>query len=129
MSKNYYSCIITHGKLAHCLKGISENLVVSAVKFEAYSNMELSLDDIEKKIQEDIKKKKPDKIVFFVDLSGGSSCWILAHRLKKGNNDVAVIAGVNVPLLVSYQMYVERLDWDDLLKKIVEDGKKGIITA
>ena len=129
MSKNYYSCIITHGKLAHCLKGISEKLVVPAVEMEAYSNMELSLDDIEKKIQENLEKKKPDKIVYFVDLAGGSSCWILAHRLKKGNKNVAVIAGVNVPLLVSFQMYVDRLDWDDLLKKIVEDGKKGIITV
>jgi len=129
MSRNYYSCIITHGNLAHCLKGIAEKLVAPSVEVKSYSNLELSLEEIEKQIREDIEKQKPEKIIIFVDLAGGSSCWFLAHRLKKGNEDVTVVAGVNVPLIVSYQMYIERLEWKDLIEKIVEDGKKGIITV
>ncbi|HID39956.1 MAG TPA: hypothetical protein EYP36_10650, partial [Calditrichaeota bacterium] len=100
-----------------------------SVEVKSYSNLELSLEEIEKQIREDIEKQKPEKIIIFVDLAGGSSCWFLAHRLKKGNEDVTVVAGVNVPLIVSYQMYIERLEWKDLIEKIVEDGKKGIITV
>ena len=127
MNKNYYSCIITHGDLAYCLKGVSEKIITPATKMYYYTNRELSLDEIEKKINQQINKLKPEKSVFFIDLAGGS-CWLLANRIKKNNKDIAVVSGVNVPLLISYHINFNNLDWNNLLKKIVDDGKKGIVT-
>ena len=46
---------------------------------------------------------------------------------KKTSTDIAVIGGVNVPMLVSYQIHFNQLGWNDLLKKIVDDASKGII--
>jgi len=128
MNKNYYACIVTHGTLANCLKGLAEKLVVTSAPLVAYSNLELSLEEIEQNIWEDIEKQKPEKIILFVDLAGGS-CWLLANRMKKRDENITIVAGVNVPLIVSYQMHVERLPWEDLLKKIIEDGKKGMILS
>ncbi len=126
MSKNYYSCIISHGTLAQCLKGIAEKLVAPSVEVKAFTNMELSLEEIEKQIWEDIDKREPEKVILFIDLTGGS-CWLLANRIKMKRDNITVIGGVNVPLIVSFQMHVDRMEWDDLVEKIIADGKRGII--
>ncbi|HGY54092.1 MAG TPA: hypothetical protein ENK44_00180 [Caldithrix abyssi] len=128
MSKNYYACVITHGTLAQCLKKISEKLVAPSVEVKAFTNMELSLEEIEHRIWEDVNKQNPEKIIVFVDLAGGS-CWLLANRIKMKRDNITVIGGVNVPLIVSFQMHVDRMDWDNLVSKIIEDGKKGIFKA
>jgi mannose/fructose-specific phosphotransferase system component IIA len=127
MSKNYFTCIITHGNLANSLKDISEKLATSGTQMFCYTNQHLSLEEIKSNIEERIDQLKPDKIILFVDLAGGS-CWHLANRIKKDHKDAVIISGVNVPLIVSYQINYNCLEWDDLLNKIVEDGKKGILT-
>jgi mannose/fructose-specific phosphotransferase system component IIA len=126
MSKNYFTAIITHGELAKSMEQITKHLIVSATDIFYYSNQELSLEEIEKKIDNKIKHIQPEKCVFFVDLVGGS-CWILANRIKKNSTDIAVLGGVNIPMLISYHMNYNRLEWNALLDKIVSDGNKGIV--
>ena len=127
MSANHFVCLITHGNFAECLKKLAEKLVTPAVDIQTYTNLTLSLEEIEKDILEKIEQIKPDKSLILVDLAGGS-CWMSASRIKRDNPDIAVIDGVNVPLIVSYHINSTNLQWNDLLSKIVEDGKKGIIT-
>lgn len=127
MNNNYFSAIITHGNLAGCLKRVTNHLIVPSTQFFFYSNKHLTLEEIEHKIEDKRKKIKPEKTIFFIDLVGGS-CWLLANRIKKASTDIAVIGGVNVPMLVSYQIHYNQMGWNDLLGKIVDDAKKGIIT-
>jgi len=126
MKNKYFTAIITHGDLAGCLKRVTEKLITPATKVFYYSNKESSLEDIEKEIQSLRTELKSEKSIFFVDLVGGS-CWLLANRIKKNSPDINVIGGVNIPMLVSYHMNLESLEWDRLLEKITEDGKKGIL--
>lgn len=126
MKQNYYTAIITHGNLAGCLKRVTEKLIVPSTEVAYYSNKDLSLDEIEKEIQNVRAESKPEKSVFFVDLVGGS-CWLLANRIKRNATDMVVIGGVNVPMLISYHMNIDTLNWNQLIEKIVEDGKKGIL--
>jgi mannose/fructose-specific phosphotransferase system component IIA len=127
MSEKHFVCLITHGNFADCLKKLAEKLVTPVVDIQTYTNMTLSLEEIENDITGKIEQNKPDKSLILVDLAGGS-CWLAANRVKRGNPDIAVIGGVNVPLIVSYHINCTNLNWNDLLAKIVEDGKKGIIT-
>lgn len=126
MSKNYYTAIITHGDLARSMEQITKHLIVSATQVFYYSNQKYTLDEIEKEIDIEIKRIQPEKSVFFVDLVGGS-CWILANRIKKNSDDIAVLGGVNMPMLVSYHLNYNRLEWHALLDKIISDGNKGIV--
>lgn len=126
MSKNYYTAIITHGDLAKSMEQITKHLIVSATEVFYYSNKELTLEDIEKEIEIDRERIQPEKSVFFVDFVGGS-CWILANRIKKNSSDIAILGGVNMPMLVSYHLNYNRLEWNTLLDKIVSDGNKGIV--
>jgi mannose/fructose-specific phosphotransferase system component IIA len=126
MSKNYFTAIITHGDLAESLQQVTKQLIVSATKVFYYSNKKLSLEEIEKEIEKKREGLKPEKTVFFVDLVGGS-CWILANRIKKNSSDIAVLGGVNLPMLISYHLNYNRLKWNELMEKIVSDGNKGIV--
>lgn len=126
MSKNYFTCIITHGNLADSLKDISEKLTASETQMLCYTNQCLSLEEMQSNIKERIDQLKPDKIILFVDIVGGS-CWHLSNRIKKDHENAVIISGVNVPMIVSYQINYNCIEWDDLLNKIVEDGKKGIL--
>lgn len=126
MKPNYLSCIITHGNFATCLKQISEKLITPATEVFIYSNLELSLELIQEDIEEKIAQIKPEKTILFTDLAGGS-CWLVANRIKKNSPDISVIGGTNVPLLVSYHLNCDKLNWNDLLEKIVSDGQKGVI--
>ena len=126
MSKNYFTAIITHGDLAKSMEQVTKHLIVSATEVFYYSNKELSLEDIEREIENERERIQPEKSVFFVDLVGGS-CWILASRIKKNSTHIAVLGGVNMPMLVSYHLNYNRLEWNALLDKIVLDGNKGIV--
>jgi len=117
--------LFTHGNLAGALKSVTKNLGVAAENFYSFSNQEKSIKDIETEILELIKDKSPENIMIFVDLTGGS-CWISAARLKKENDQIEIMGGVNIPMLVSYFMNVQRMDWQFLLEKVSADAKKGI---
>ena len=48
-------------------------------------------------------------------------------RVKKNNSDAVIITGINIPVLVSFVNNYERMPWNELLDKIISDGKKGIL--
>ena len=125
MKTDFLTCLFTHGNLAGALKSVTENLGISAGNLYSFSNQERAVQKIEADIRALIKDKSPEKILIFVDLAGGS-CWLSAARLKNETNNIDIIGGVNVPMLVSYFMNSQRMDWQPLLEKVIADGKKGI---
>ncbi len=126
MTKKYLSFVITHGSLACSIKDVAEKLIKPKTELRCYSNSVQVLEEIEEEIQKQIKAENPDKVAIFVDLVGGS-CWISANRIKRDNEHIAVLGGLNVPMLVSYFMNYERLEWQALLEKVTADAQKGIV--
>jgi mannose/fructose-specific phosphotransferase system component IIA len=127
MTSGVFCCIFTHGELGFYLKKVTENLVSTSIPMNTYSNQDNSSEVLEEKILSEFKIQENKKGLFLVDLAGGS-CWTLANRIKKNNPEIAVLGGVNIPMLISLQVNFPRLEWEQLIKKIVEDGKKGIIS-
>ena len=126
MSNSALSFIITHGNLAKTLSDVSNLLTTPIVESYTYSNSEKSLEELSDEISEIIDLKQPENLIFFVDLMGGS-CWMLINRLKRKYPHAQLLSGVNIPMLVSFQINYNHLTWQDLLEKIIADGKKGII--
>ena len=126
MTPHYLSFIISHGTLACSIREVAEKLIKPATKIYCYSNQISVLEEIEREISQRIEEEKPEKIVLFVDLAGGS-CWISANRIKRDSENISVIGGVNVPMLISYFTNYDRLDWPELITKITSDGQKGIL--
>lgn len=126
MTETHFLAIITHGNLSCEIKNVMEKLVQPTDHVYCYSNQTESLDQLEEDILAKIEKSKANRVLLISDLVGGS-CWLLANRIKRIHPDAVVIGGVNIPLLVSYHMNLENLEWNALIEKIVEDGKKGIL--
>jgi mannose/fructose-specific phosphotransferase system component IIA len=125
MSENVLSFIIAHGNIAESLADATKHLTKESVKMITYSNSVKSLDDLIEEISDVINENNPEKLVFFIDLIGGS-CWMAANRIQRKFPQAELISGVNLAMLVSFQINYNNLKWADLMEKIVLDGKKGI---
>ncbi len=126
MSSQALSFVITHGELAKALVEASSILTPPKVETYTYSNAVKSLDELNKEISEIIERSNPQNLAFFVDLMGGS-CWMLVNRLKRTYPQSRLLTGINLPMLVSFQINYGNYEWNELMEKIVEDAKKGII--
>jgi mannose/fructose-specific phosphotransferase system component IIA len=125
MSVSHFVAIITHGHLACEAKKVSDKLINPLDHVHCYSNEAESLEVLEEKIIKAIRKKNPQHILLISDLMGGS-CWLLANRIKHHIPGATVLSGLNIPLLISYNINHEKMEWDELIRKIEEYGKKGI---
>jgi len=123
--RNYVCVIITHGNLAAELNNVAQKFFPLDIPVLTYSNQQLAIDVIVLDINQQLEKYKPEKIILFVDLLGGS-CWQAAMLIKKNHENCAIITGINIPVLVSFATNVERLEWPQLLNKLEEDAKKAI---
>ena len=122
----YLNCLITHGDMAKSMKLVVEKLVGQESNLYCFSNQTSGFEEIEAKISELAAEQYPTKIIIFVDLMGGS-CWVASNRLKHKFSNLTIAAGVNIPMLVSYFINIERLEWPELMEKISADAKKGVV--
>lgn len=117
--------IITHEQMAVCLQRATEKILGKQPNLFPYTNLKDSLPVLAQKINQKIKKLEPDQIVCFVDLAGGS-CWNLANMLHKEHQNVTIISGVNLPMLISYFTNLNEIPFAELIKKVLIDGSRGI---
>jgi mannose/fructose-specific phosphotransferase system component IIA len=117
--------IIAHEDFAAAILRTVEKVLGPQAGVFTFSNQQDSLAILAKKINEKIKEQPADRVVAFVDLKGGS-CWNLAGMLHKAMPQMVTIAGVNLPMLVSYFNYRQELPFDDLINKVMTDGTRGI---
>ena len=126
MMKTYATFIITHEQMAICLQRAVEKILGAQKNLFPYTNLVDSLPVLAEKISENIKDVKPDHIVFFIDLAGGS-CWNLANMLQKQYKNTTLVSGVNMPMMISYFTNLNEIPFDELIKKVVKDGSRGIV--
>ncbi len=124
--ETYATFILTHEKMAVCLKKAAEGILGKQQNIFPYTNMKDALPVLVKKINDNIKDVKPNRIICFVDLAGGS-CWSLANMIRKQHPRMTIIAGVNMPMLLSFFNNLNELPYRELIKKVIKDGNRGII--
>ena len=118
--------IVTHEKMAICLQRATEKILGEQKNLFPYTNLVDSLPVLAEKITQNIEEVNPDHIVFFIDLAGGS-CWNLANMIQKQHKNATIIAGVNMPMMISYFTNLNEIPFKELIKKVIEDGSRGIV--
>ncbi len=118
--------IITHEQMAICLQKAVERILGKQENLFPYTNLEDSLQVLAEKINADIAKLKPEQILFLVDLAGGS-CWNLANMLRKQYPKAHIIAGVNMPMLISFFTNLNEFPFVELIRKVLKDGSRGML--
>lgn len=91
------------------------------------STANLSPGEIHTKVLEivDRQESRSGGVLLAVDLKGGST-WHAACKIAHTQEHVAVISGINLPILLSF--FTKRNDesLDQLVDKLVAVGKQGI---
>jgi len=120
--------ILTHGDLCFSLKNTLEGMIGKQEGCLAISNLGAGKDQLCSKLKKVTTDKRFNEgVVIFVDLFG-SSCWQMAKNLALQDQNVAVLSGVNLPMLVKFFSKRKTLTFEKLVSLAKEGGEKGIKT-
>ena len=101
--------IVGHGAFGEAMLKSAEQIVGKQQLMDVISNQGLSADMLIEKIKKAIGPDKVQDSMVFVDLPGGS-CTIGCYNLLKNMNDLNIICGVNLPILLEFQRGREQGD-------------------
>ncbi len=118
--------ILTHGDLCFGLKNTLEQMMGEQEGLLAISNLGAGKEQIGLKLKKAINEDRfKEGVAIFVDLFG-SSCWQISKMVASGDQNVAVLSGVNLPMLVKFFSKRKTLPFEELVSLVKEGGKKGI---
>ncbi|NBI07340.1 PTS galactosamine/N-acetylgalactosamine transporter subunit IIA [Senegalia massiliensis] len=121
--------IITgHGEFA---KGINSVIELVAGKQENVATVDFlenhSTEDLKNNLKEKIENMNTEGTLIFTDIPGGSP-FKMAVELSMEHDDIEVIAGTNVPMIMEILFDRENVDLLELKNRAMEVGKKQIVT-
>lgn len=121
--------IATHGKAAPELLATTEMLIgeqehVATIDFVPGENVETIIGKYQTLV--DGPLAACDQVLFLVDMWGGSP-FNAANRFQEGKDNIDVVAGVNIPMLVNTCMARDDVeDLAELVSVALESGSTGI---
>jgi PTS system mannose-specific IIA component len=124
--------LLTHGDLCFGLKDTLEGIMGKQAGLGVISNVGLGKEELISTLEQMVNDQDcGDGTVIFVDMFG-TSCWQTAKKVagRKGDRgeSVAVVTGVNLPMLVKFFSLRESLPVDQLVPLVKQEGEKGIRT-
>lgn len=118
--------ILTHGDLCFGLKNTLEGMMGKQEGLLVISNLGAGKDQIRSKLSKAINTDKfKEGVVIFVDLFG-SSCWQVSKVIASPDQKIAVVCGVNLPMLIKFFSKRKTLPFEKLVSLVKEEGEKGI---
>lgn len=118
--------LVSHGNLAPALlQTASEICCFEENRVYAYSVKNGGLEEIGTQIT---NLSKQDDVLVLADTFGGSGCNT-ALSCSSGLNNVCVVCGVNLNMLLAVLNNIDRFALKELAHKAVDDGKKAVFNA
>lgn len=105
--------LVGHGKLAEGMIDAIEEIAGTREGLVPIDNLGLTPEALEQRLAE---LAGDDPSVVFVDLPSGS-CAFAARRLKVRNSRMAVVCGVNLPLLLDF-MFHRNLPLNEIVERL-----------
>lgn len=121
--------IVSHGRLAEEILNALTIILGEAPNIEAISiGWYDDVEDSKKKISQSLKSvNQKNGVVIFTDMFGGTPSNLSFSFLK--NNQVEIITGVNLPMLIKFVSLQRSNNLKEVVKKVVEQGKRNIHLA
>ncbi|MBW2621594.1 MAG: hypothetical protein JRD68_01690 [Deltaproteobacteria bacterium] len=121
--------VVTHRGLGSELIGTAEFILgkiagITAVTVDAQTSAEVIRADVKKGIKQ---VDQDDGIIILTDMFGGTPSNISLSFLTP--NQIEVLTGVNLPMIIKLIQSRERLELDELAKSVGEYGRKSINVA
>jgi mannose/fructose-specific phosphotransferase system component IIA len=117
--------LVTHGDLGDELLNTAELVVGPQDGARVLSNRELSSESLADAIRTELAAYGSDQAVIFVDVAGGS-CLCACRITEEQRDRFRVISGVNLPMVLEFFHYRNRLPFKELVDRVAARGKAGI---
>ncbi len=111
--------VVAHGELASALVRVVEKISGVQGALEPVTNVSCSPDELAGRVARAVGE---EPAVIFVDMASGS-CGFAGQRIARDGN-VAVVSGVNLPMLLDFVFHRE-MDFRALAERVVEKGRTG----
>ncbi len=110
--------VVAHGALAEALVAVVAQISGAAEGLVAVSNEGLGAEGLRMKVADHIDA---GSTIIFVDLQGGS-CGLAGLGVAKTTSNVAVLSGVNLPMLLDFVFHRD-LPMRALVDRLVDKGR------
>ena len=116
--------IVMHADLAQALVRAAERVVGPIEDVTLLSNEGLSRDDLEQAIEERVQHWKHGGLLL-TDFWGGS-CHTCGASAMRRHGEVAIVTGVNLPLLLDYVYNRDKFPSGELAERLQQKGRESI---
>lgn len=117
--------IVTHGDLARALRAAAATIAGDVSRLEVVSNDGLTPEALLAEVQAAVDRAGDEGAVVFSDLGGGS-CATACQLALRGNPQVRLVTGVNLPMLVDFVLRRGDLDLDAMVARLLQRGQSSI---
>jgi len=118
--------IVCHGRMAEELLNALSIILGEAPNIEAISiGWYDDVEDSKRKINRSLKRvDQKSGVIIFTDMFGGTPSNLSFSFYRE--NQVEVITGVNLPMLIKFVSLQRSNNLRDVAKKVVDQGKKNV---
>ena len=120
-----YGIIVGHVGLPRALLDAAAAITGQSDRMTVISNQGLSAEALDAELEQAIDACPEGDILVFVDMFG-SSCATSSARIMRKRANVAVICGVNLPMLIRFLSYRDKREFSDLVRLVQETGPAEI---
>lgn len=119
--------ILTHESLSEALLEAASKIIGKQKGVTTLTSKNLSPIDLFQKVELSVTNsvQNGNKVLILVDLKGGNT-WNIACKLAHSNENIRVIAGVNLGMLLSYFTKCQNHSLDSLVPVLIDDGNRHI---
>jgi mannose/fructose-specific phosphotransferase system component IIA len=110
--------LVTHGDLGEALLRSAHYIYAVQAPIRVLSNRDLDLAGLRAAIDQWLDEE-PGPSLVMVDVGGGS-CGTAARAAAQGRNSVRLLAGVNLPMVLTYLSSHAQLGLDELVSKMLD---------
>ena len=122
--------LVSHGKLAKGMKDTVEMIAGQQENLEAYEAYEngTSDDSFINDLKNSLASSKNDDVIVVTDVLGGS-VNNEATQLLKDHQNLTILTGMNLPLIITLFTTVNSGISDEKVSEAIDEGKKGVLSV
>jgi len=121
--------LFTHGHIGQELLRTAETIIGGQDHIVALSNEGCSATLMKEALTEALERENfRDGVLIMVDLARGS-CWVAAERIQQEGDNIGLISGVNLPMLLRFLYKRELLPLPELVENMCRGGIEGVEVA
>ncbi len=122
-----HAILLTHGPIGDAVIEAVRGIMGLDEGLHALSVTDMSIAEIAARLKALVAgpDEMQDGVIIMASLRGGS-CWNVAASVASEYQNVRVIAGVNLPMVLSFFTKRQNLTLDQLAEEVYRDGTRGI---